>query len=158
MGGCRSRIDLSTSREEADNIIVQQTVHIAVSHLKPVTVLSDDTDVYVILLYHYLQQGLQTSVVIESSPIKGISVIAIKATVQKHHHIIPTMLSGHALTDCDTAAACYGIGKVKMLNVLKRGASSQELIGNVEAEWPNVLEQATRSKLWTAKSYIYVRS
>lgn len=54
------------------------------------------------------------------------------------------MLAGHALAGCDTVAACFGIGKGKLLNALKRDASSLDLIGNVEAEWSDVLEQATK--------------
>jgi carbonic anhydrase len=53
------RRDIATTHEEADNIIVQQAMQVAVDEKKRVTVLADDTDVYALLLYHYLQQGLQ---------------------------------------------------------------------------------------------------
>ena len=46
-------------------------------------ILADDTDVYAILLYHYLQQGLHIPMVMES-PIKERTVIDIRATVEKH--------------------------------------------------------------------------
>ena len=34
-------------------------------------------------------------------------------------------LPGHALSGCDTVAACFGLGKEKMLKVLKKGHSSR---------------------------------
>lgn len=56
MGGFRPRTDLPTIHEEADNIIVQQAIHLTVTNQKQVTVFCDDTDVYVILLYHCLSK------------------------------------------------------------------------------------------------------
>lgn len=109
---------------------------------RPVTVLADDTDVYTLLLYHYLEQGLQTLMVMES-PIKERAVVDIRATVEKNKSIIPTMLAAHALTGCDTVSACFGIGKGTMLKVLKSG-HPLNVLGNVDAAWPDVMEQATQ--------------
>ena len=106
------RHDIVTTHEEADNIIVQQVIQVAVNEQKHVTILADDTDVYTLLLHHYLQQGLQSPMVM-ASPIKERKVIDIQATVEKHHDIIPSILAGHALSGCDTVAACYGVGKGK---------------------------------------------
>ncbi len=49
------------------------------------------------------------------SPIKERTVIDIRATVEKHRAIIPALLAGHAISGCDTVAACFGIGKGKIL-------------------------------------------
>ncbi|KAG0713655.1 hypothetical protein GWK47_015737 [Chionoecetes opilio] len=134
---------MATTHEEADNIIVQQAMAVAVAQQQPVTVLADDTDVYALLLYHYLEQGIQTPMFMES-PVKERTVVDIQATVKKHQNIIPAILAGHALTGCDTVAACFGIGKGKMLKVLKTGLNLN-MIGNAEANWPEVLEKATKS-------------
>ena len=136
------RTDIATTHEEADNIIVQQAIAFAVDQKKPVTVLADDTDVYALLLYHYLEQGIQTPLFMES-PIKERTIVDIQATVKKHQNIIPAILPAHALTGCDTVAACFGIGKGKMLKVLKTGLPL-DMIGNAKANWPEVLEQATQ--------------
>jgi len=53
------RHDTATTHEEADNIIVQQAMQVTVIEQKHVTILADDTDVYALLLHHYLQRGLQ---------------------------------------------------------------------------------------------------
>ncbi|KAG0702222.1 hypothetical protein GWK47_025151 [Chionoecetes opilio] len=136
------RADMATTHEEADNIIVQQAIAVAVAQQQPVTVLADDTDVNPLLLYHYLEQGIQTPMFMESL-VKERNVIDIQATVKKHQNIIPAILAGHALTGCDTVAACFGIGKGEMLKVLKTGLNL-DMIGNAEANWPEVLEQATQ--------------
>jgi len=68
--------------------------------------------------------------------------------VEKHHNIIPLLLAGHALSGCDTVAAGYGIRKGKMLKVLRKHVASVDLIGNIQADWSDVMEQATK---FTAK-------
>ena len=116
------RHDIATTHEEADNIIVQQAMQVAVDEHKHVTILADDTDVYALLLYHYLQQDLQIPMVMES-PIKERTVIDICATVEKHRGIIPAILAGHALS---------GVGKGKMLKVLNSGIPLGK-IDNIQA-------------------------
>ena len=133
------RHDIATTHEEADSIIVQQVMQVAVNEHKHVTILADDTDVYALLFYHYLQQDLQTPMVMES-PIKERTVVDICATVEKHRGIVPAILAGHALSGCDTVAACFGVGKGKMLKVrIPLGK-----IGNIQANWSDVMKQATK--------------
>ena len=45
------RDDIATTHEEADNIVVQQAIQVAVNEQKHVNILADDTDVYTLLLY-----------------------------------------------------------------------------------------------------------
>ena len=142
------RHDIATTHEEADNIIVQQAIQVAVDEQKHVTIVADDTDMYALLLYHYLQQGLQIPMVMES-PIKERTVIGIRATVEKHQGIIPAILTGHALSGCDTVAACFGVGKGKMLKALNSGVSV-DMISNIQADWSDVMKQATK---FTASCY-----
>ena len=92
-----------------------------------------------VLLYHYLQQGLQTQMVMES-PIKERNVIDIQATIEKHESIIPTMLVAHALTGCYTVSVFHSVGKGTMLKVLK-SVSTLNVLGNVDDAWSDVMEQ-----------------
>ena len=104
---------------------------------------------YALLLHHYLQQGLQIPMVMES-PMKERTVIDIQATVEKHRAIIPSLLACHTyLAGCDTVAVCFGVGKGKMLKVLKKRVSV-DMIGNIQVDWSNVMEQATK---FTAECY-----
>ena len=46
---------MKSTYEDMDNIIVQQTVAVA-NEKKSISVLFQDTDVFVLLIYHYLAQ------------------------------------------------------------------------------------------------------
>ena len=52
------RQDLKTTLEEADTIIVAQTIYAAKEERKNVVVVADDTDVYILLLYYYHAESL----------------------------------------------------------------------------------------------------
>ena len=55
---CQGKVCPQHNYEEAGNIIVQQAIRIAANEKRYVRVLVDDTDVYVLLLHHYLHDGL----------------------------------------------------------------------------------------------------
>ena len=57
------REDLRTKHEEADNILAHQMVVVASEENKGVSVISNNTDVFVLLLHNYVKQKL-TGVVI----------------------------------------------------------------------------------------------
>ena len=50
------RKDMSTSHEEEDCIIVQQAVTVATECQVGVSVIADDTDVFILLLHHYFER------------------------------------------------------------------------------------------------------
>ena len=76
------------------------------------------------------------------SPIRGRSLINIKTSVQKHTDIIPDILAGHALSGCDTTACLFGIGKGKIVKVLKNG-HSLSLVGDKTANIEDANKQAS---------------
>ena len=78
-------------------------VVVASEENKDVSVISDDADMFVLLLHHYVKQKL-TGVVIMDSPVKNRVTIDIKAKAIKHRNIIPDLLAAHALSGCDTTA------------------------------------------------------
>ncbi len=135
------RRDLDTVQEEADTILVQQMLRVAKETTNGITVLSDDTDVFVLLLYHYLQAQLTTMVIMES-PIKDRAVVDIGMTVDRHRNIITEVLPAHALSGCDTVAAYFGIGKGTALKAVRAGHSLTH-IGNLDSDMTLVIAQAT---------------
>ena len=138
-----SRRDMATSHEEADNIIVQQAMICSqINEQCNITVVSDDMDVFVLLL-HYYQTGNMTKRVIMESPIKERTVIDIGKTVEKHACVVSAILPAHSLTRCDTVACCQGIGKATALKVLRTGSHSLSLQGVRDAQIESVIEQAT---------------
>ena len=70
------RVDLSTNHEEADNIIVQQVMLSAQnSGESDITVISDDTDIFILLLYYHAENMI--SRITMKSPIKEQAAIDI---------------------------------------------------------------------------------
>ena len=122
-GGVISRADLATSHEEADNVIVQQVLSCAAENAEnKITVVAEDTDVFVLLLHYHHMANLKNVVLMES-PIKGRTVVDIGKTVQKHSEIVEGILPAHALSGCDTVASYFGIGKATLLKTLRSGHS-----------------------------------
>ena len=164
------RHDLRTTHEEADTIIVAQAIYAAKEEGKHnVVIVADDTDVYILLLYHYYIESLDIPMKLQPTQL-GRAVIDVQATVKKLGKIIPELLPAHALSGCDTVAMCHGIGKGKMLKTVKADKCCLSLLGDVTADMEDVLIQATafmcrcynvanastmsdaRIKLWTIKT------
>ena len=136
------RPDISTSHEEVDNIIIQQTFMAVEEGAECLSVMADDNDVCILLLHYYKQKELNIPMFMES-PVHGRQTIDIKETAKEHANILPNLLAGHGLSGCDTVAPCYGIGKMKILKTLKQGNYSLSCLGDSNATWPDVVKQAT---------------
>ena len=133
---------METNHEEADNIIVIQVSMCARQNVcSGITVICDDTDVFVLLLHYYHKMKLQNLILMES-PIKGRAVIDIPKTVEKHVGIVENILPAHALSGCDTVACCYGIGKGTIVKTLRSGHTLSHL-GLLESPLESVISQAT---------------
>ena len=87
--------DLETHKEEADSIIVQHVLK-CVGDAQSISVNSDDTDVFVLLLHHYQMAGLEVPLTIES-PSKESAILDIKLTQAKHKEIVTNLLPAHAI-------------------------------------------------------------
>ena len=123
--------DLPSTHEEADVILVQHAIYEAnKSEQARISIVSDDTDVFVLLLHFYQHQNL-TCPMIMAPAVHGRDTLDIKSTVRKHKDIIPSIVQMHALTGCDTVAQTYNIGKITAVSVLQKGTSLTKL-GNVE--------------------------
>ena len=103
------RPDISTSHEEADNIITQKTFMAVEQGAECLSVMADDDDVYILLLHNYNQKELNIPMFMES-PVHGRQTIYIRATATEHANILPNFLAAHGLSGCDTVAPC-GIGE-----------------------------------------------
>ena len=76
-----ARKDIATSHEEADNIIAQQAIMCAEEYSGATVIVADDTNVFILLLFHYLNERLTYPIFIISL-IQQRSLIDIKVTVQ----------------------------------------------------------------------------
>jgi hypothetical protein len=169
LGVVIERRDIATSHEEADNIIAQQALMCAKQHRSTTIVIADDTDVFVLLLYHYHNERL-TSPMLMRSPIQQRTVIDIQATVEEYQAIIPGLPGAHAISGCDTVATYFGIGKGTVLKNLIATPDALNKLGCLDLPLSDVIDQATkfigacynfedinngmseiRYKVWTAK-------
>jgi len=83
----RERIDLWTTHEEADVIIVQQVVKIANEGVKSIRVICDDTDVFVLLMYFFYTLGLSCMLTMESTGSQR-TLIDIGASVENRRQLL----------------------------------------------------------------------
>ena len=75
-----------------------------------VKIISDDTDVFVLLLSHTFKEKLKFDIYMES-PIKERKIIDMGKTIEKHKTLHPHLLEAHALSGHDTVSCYFGIGK-----------------------------------------------
>ena len=130
--------------QEADtcNIIVQEVLScVAGNKQNVITVVADDTDIFVLLLHYHLLANLNNVVLMES-PIKGRMVVDTGQTVVKHSEIVEGILLAHTLSGCDTVASYFGIGKATVLKTLRSGYSLN-LLGATGHSMKSVIQQAT---------------
>ena len=73
---------MDTTHEAVGVVLVQQMLTVSRENPAGITVVSDDTDVFVLLLHYYLENGL-TLLVTMKSAIKDRVVVDIGKTVEK---------------------------------------------------------------------------
>lgn len=104
------------------------------AHGKALVVVADDTDIFALLLHFRHDGSINAGKVYMQSPLRGRAVIDIDATVEDNVSIIPSLLSAHALSGCDTVASYYGIGKGTALKVLRAGKHAMSSTFYVQIE------------------------
>ena len=116
MGTSIERTGLTSSHEEADPISVQHAISRCMQG-ENVRVISDDTDVFLLLLHFYAQKNKYTT--------KSILVML-------------------ALTGADTVAATYNVGKKQGLKTLETtNPDTLSIIGDPQADLDEVCSSAT---------------
>ena len=114
---------------------------------KSVKVLSSDTDVFVLLCFHFGNHWAPKDVYMD--PFSGVrKLINIKKSVNAKQHIMQSLVALHAISGCDTVSMMFGIGKVKSLKVVEKVPLVH--IGEVNAELEEVIDEGKR---FVAKCY-----
>ena len=138
---------MQTNFDEADYIIPQQLVTAFKEGKKTIKVISADTDVFILLCHYYYSMDINVDVLLEDFSADK-KLISIGKSVAKSRSIIPSLLSAHALTGCDTVPMMFGIGKTKVINILNK--SPLEYLGKADAEEEDYMNEG---KLFVAKCY-----
>ena len=101
--------------EEADIIIISYVLEAVKAGKECIRVVSDDTDVFVLLVYWVWK--LDIKITVQMQKWNG-EVLDINATVSSLGTKCKNILGVHALSGCDTVSYPYGKGKVSALKVL----------------------------------------
>ena len=141
------RHDMETTFDEADYIIPHQVVIATLEGRKIIKVISADTDVFLLLCHTYQSASLNADVFLEDF-VSDKNTVSIRKTVEKHAFIIPSILSAHALTGCDTVPMMCGIGKAKTINIMQKLPLVH--MGDLDAKEDDVIQEG---KLFVAQCY-----
>jgi len=76
------------------------------------------------------------------SSVYGRACLHIPETVKMHPALITQIVAIHAISGCDTVAACYGIAKTRTVTVSKKGFLLNSL-GVVDVFWDDVVKETT---------------
>ena len=96
------REDKSISHEEGDTIIIQQAFTAGRRLNEGVSIIANDTGVFLLLVYYYSELKCTFPMFMASTDERDI--IDIGMTGSKHVDIIPSMFGAHTMTGCDTVA------------------------------------------------------
>ena len=78
--------------------MVQQVIRsVTQNECKHVRVISDDTDVFVLLMYHYWKLKMSATITLEATGGER-KLVDIGKTVDKHADIMPSIIAAHALS------------------------------------------------------------
>lgn len=106
-----------------------------------IKILSDDTDVFVLLVHFYRKLKLKCAMWMESVDKEKLSDIA--ASVHNLGTQADSLLAVHCLTGCDTTSQLFGIGKYKAIKVLRSGVELKHL-GCVESSMQQCITECTK--------------
>ena len=95
------------------------------SGVKWINIVYQDKDVYVLLLLFYAKLNLSCWFTTEGACV-GETNFDIEATAREHGHL-SQLATAHILSDCDTVAQCFGVGKRTIIKVLKSGVELNKL-------------------------------
>lgn len=117
------------SKGDADTMIVNKVISFA-RNSQSMTVVAEDTDIFVMLLHHWGDGMAQ--VYLRREGRKGKQEAVKLYNIQEAcEHITPAQkkytLFIHAWSGCDTTSACYGQGKVQFFKTLSKSLEVQNL-------------------------------
>ncbi|KAG1714540.1 hypothetical protein GQR58_001134 [Nymphon striatum] len=125
--------ELRSTHEEADTRMMIHAKHAAVN-FRTVVVISEDTDVFVILLSLHSQIG--TKVLLRRGKKNAMRLIDISRLGTILGKDVCTALIGvHAYTGCDSVSAFAGQGKVKSIRLITKNMEYREMFCDFGKEW-----------------------
>ena len=155
--------------DEADITIISYKLLAADDGRHVVRVLSDDTDIFVLLVYWTWRCDLHDRLAVQMEKWDGV-VLDVNATRAHLGSTVCSQLFGHAITGCDTVPYPFGKGNASMLNTLKEGyfpglfdvlgeegASHEDLTAVGEQFFVALYGQPSGSSMTQARYNLYTR-
>ena len=114
--------------------IVSTALHYCASRC-PVVVVADDTDIVIMLLYHWKKE-MGDLIFFQERLNHGWSMksAALRLDVEREHLFV------HAMSGCDTTSAPFGKGKASFLNLVKKSEELKEISDTMSDLWANQAE------------------
>lgn len=123
--------DVRQCDNDADTAIVDVALEYACSG-KPVTVIAEDTDILVLLVYFWNSEMAEISMRCQSRKGCQLKVYDIARLAQGlDNKVVKNILFLHAWGGCDTTSATYNHGKTKILKLIEKGKNDVLEICNV---------------------------
>ncbi|KAG1650017.1 hypothetical protein GQR58_028409 [Nymphon striatum] len=125
--------ELRSTHEEADTRMMIHAKHAAVN-FRTVVVISEDTDVFVILLSLHSQIG--TKVLLrrgKKNAMRPIDISRLGTILGKD--VCTALIGVHAYTGCDSVSAFAGQGKVKSIRLITKNKEYREMFCDFGKEW-----------------------
>ena len=110
-----SKADSIDTHDEADISVISYMLDVVRHGASTVRILSDDTDVFVIMVYWCWKAGITTNLQMEKW---NGTVLSINATAKNLGDHCCSILAMHALSGCDTTSYPVGKGKVSALKAM----------------------------------------
>ena len=126
----RAGNDVVNCNEDADTYIVRCALEKSRSGLK-VNVVADDTDVALLLLYHW--QDDMEDITLTSE--KSNTTFSIKGSLEALKEIKSYLLVLHAWTGCDTTSAIHSKGKTSLLKKIETSDSLKSLFDILKSKY-----------------------
>ena len=112
---------VTQSEEDADTQIVDAAVDISCAG-KAVTVVADDTDILVLLVYFWNSAMGDIFLMSEPKKYQSMKLVNIKTIAQSlDRNVMKNLLFIHAWGGCDTTSATFNQGKTAVMKLVKKG-------------------------------------
>ena len=116
-----SGINVINCTSDADTEIASTALKLAQQNYGPILVVADDTDIAVLLLYHW-KPTMNDIYLLQS---RSNCIRSISLSQPDIREIKPHLLFVHAWSGCDTTSAIYGKGKCTIVKLLKSSPKLQ---------------------------------
>ena len=144
-------VELQSTHEEADIRMMIHARHAAISYQK-VVIISEDTDVLVILLS--LHSQIPARVFLRRGKKNSVRLIDIQRLgVMLGKDICAALIGVHAYTGCDMVSAFSGHGKIKALNLINKSSEYRELFTSFGQEFQVTENYFQRIQAFTCSMY-----